>query len=331
MGVRVVSKLDEGDLNKSVVSTIEAIDIEDVFKEQDPDFVDIPIDEEILKEAMDELNMLLGLEDIKQEVKNTIKLVKYYREIKRNIRNSFQLHSVFTGNPGTGKTSVARIIGKIYKGLGILERGHVVETDSSDLIAGYLGQTAGKTKEKILEAMGGVLFIDEAYALTEGNHPSFGKKAVATLLKQMEDNRGKIAVIVAGYTKPMKRFIESNPGLQSRFDQTMIFEDFSSEDLYKIALKMIDDNGLVAEQKALDHIKTYLEFLYATRNQFFGNARSVRKIVERAVRNQNLRMASMEADKRTDKDIETISFNDVKEFIVDPTLTSGGIGFRFGK
>ena len=331
MGVRVVSKLKEKDLNKTVVSTIEAVDIEEVFLEKNAKHVDIPIDEEILKDAMGELDKLLGLEDIKQEVKNTIKLVRYYREIKKDVRKSFQLHSVFTGNPGTGKTTMARIMGKVYKGLGILERGHVVETDSADLIAGYVGQTADKTKQRILEAMGGVLFIDEAYSLTDGNHPGFGKKAVATLLKRMEDSRGEFAVIVAGYTKPMEKFIESNPGLKSRFDQTMTFNDFTAEELYQIGLKMIDDVELVAEKDALDHIRQYLDSLYATRNQFFGNARSVRKIVERAVRNQNLRMASLKAEDRTDKAMKTISLDDVKEFGVNRTLTSQGMGFKFGK
>lgn len=331
MGVRVVSKMDDKDINKTLVSTIEEVDVQQVFKERTRDIVDIPIDKEVLDEALDELDKLLGLEEIKQEIKNTVKLVKYYREINRDIRRSFQLHSVFTGNPGTGKTTVARIMGKIYKGLGILERGHLVETDSGDLIAGYLGQTAEKTKKRITEAMGGVLFIDEAYSLTDGNHPDFGKKAVATLLKQMEDKRGEFAVIVAGYTKPMQNFIESNPGLKSRFDQTMVFDDFSAEDLYKIAVLMIEANSLKVDKAALDHIKEYLEFLYSTRNQFFGNARSVRKIIERIVRNQNLRMASMKPEERTEEAIKTIVLDDVKEFVANPTLTSSGIGFKFGK
>ncbi len=186
------------------------------------------------------MDSLIGLNSVKQEVRDLIKLVRYYREIGKDVRNAFPIHSIFKGNPGTGKTTFARIIGNIYKSLGVLERGHVIETDSSDLIAGFLGQTAIRTKEKIFDALGGILFIDEAYALTEGQHPEFGKKAVATLIKQMEDRRGDFGVIVAGYTKPMNVFVESNPGIKSRFDQTMVFQDFSKAELFEIAVSMLE-------------------------------------------------------------------------------------------
>ena len=184
---------------------------------------------------MSELNALTGLANIKQEVNELIKLTKYYREIDRDVLKAFSMHSIFLGNPGTGKTTVARIIGKFYKALGLLERGHVIDADGSDLVAGFVGQTSLKTKDLVKQAMGGILFIDEAYAITEGGPNSgghdFGKKAIAALIKEMEDHRSEFGVIVAGYTDNMKSFIESNPGIKSRFDRTFHFEDFTENEL----------------------------------------------------------------------------------------------------
>ncbi|MDQ3018084.1 MAG: AAA family ATPase, partial [Bacteroidota bacterium] len=158
--------------------------------------------EKILQEALDDLNALTGLENIKNEVNEMVRLVKFYQETGKDVLNKFSLHSVFTGNPGTGKTTVARILSRIYKGLGILAKGHLVEVDREGLVAGYVGQTAIKTGEKINEAMGGVLFIDEAYSLAQerGSPYDFGGEAIQIILKRMEDMRGKFVVIVAGYT-----------------------------------------------------------------------------------------------------------------------------------
>ncbi len=328
MGVRVMKNLREEELNKQLVSTIREEDIEGLINRAGKSLVDIPTDEELLSDTMKELDGLVGLNLIKTEIKNTIKLVRYYRDINRDVQKAFSIHSIFKGNPGTGKTTIARIMGNIYKSLGILERGHLIETDASDLIAGYIGQTALKTKEKIEEAMGGILFVDEAYSITEGRHPEFGKKAVSTLIKQMEDRRGEFSVIVAGYTKPMDAFIESNPGLRSRFDQTFHFEDFSEQELFDIAIYMFASADMSMDKKAEAHLKEYLQYLYINRNQYFGNARSVRKIVERAIRNQNLRMASLTAEERTGTMVETITLDDFSDFSVQEHLSKHGIGFK---
>lgn len=331
LGVRVMKKMKGQEMNKQMVSTILEEDIKDIFTDRLTNYIDIPTDEELLAFTMKELDSLIGLDIIKQEVRNLVKLVKYYREIRKNVRKSFPLHSVFTGNPGTGKTTLARIMGNLYKALGILERGHLVECDSGDLVAGFLGQTALKTKEKINEAMGGVLFIDEAYSLTDGSHPDFGRKAIETLIKLMEDRRGEFAVIVAGYPKPMKAFIESNPGLESRFDQTYTFQDFTEGELYVIAHSMFRDAEFSLTPDAEEQLKNYLSFLYKNRNQFFGNARSVRKIVDRAVLNQNLRMASLEPAQRTTEMTGQITAEDLKGFGAESVAgSSRPVGYKFG-
>ena len=328
MGVRVMHQMKDSKITRKMVSTILKEDVEDIFTDKLKNYVEMKLDEELLAIALKDLDRLVGLEKIKQEVRNLIKLVKYYREIRKNVRKSFPIHLIFTGNPGTGKTTVARIMGNIYKALGILERGHVVECDASDLIAGYLGQTAIKTKEKIQEAMGGVLFIDEAYSLTGGRHPDFGKKAIETLIKQMEDKRGEFSVIVAGYTRPMRDFIESNPGIDSRFDQTFEFSDFTMEELFTIGLGMFREAELEPDEQACAHLRKYLGFLYRTRNQFFGNARSVRKIVEKATLNQNLRMASLEPGKRTVQMVSIVTLDDLREFSMENATASHSIGFK---
>jgi len=329
LGVRVVSELKDSEINTKVVSTIEEEDVAEAFATTQADYVDIPTDQEQLTEALEELDDLIGLDDMKQEVRNMIKLTRYYREINKDIRKSFSIHSIFTGNPGTGKTTVARIIGKIYKALGILERGHLVESDASDLIAGFVGQSALKTREKIEEAMGGILFIDEAYSMTEGRNAEFGKKAVAALLKQMEDRRGKFAVIVAGYPEPMDNFIRSNPGLKSRFDQTFHFNDFSADELMTIAKLMLAQAGLTPNDEAAEYLKDYLSVLHQGRNQFFGNARTVRKIVEKVVRKQNLRMASLAPKERTKEMLKLLSLEDVQDFSsTEISVSRQPVGFR---
>lgn len=319
LGIRIVRNSNHKKLTKQILSTIEDQDIEDLSIRKNSVSVKIQTDKELLAEALNELNNLTGISKIKREVEELIRLTKYYQEIDRDVLKAFSLHAIFTGNPGTGKTTVARIMGKIYKALGLLERGHVIEADGSSLIAGFVGQTSLKTKELIKSAIGGVLFIDEAYAITEGTLTNnggdgFGKKAIAALIKEMEDHRGSFSVIVAGYTQNMKQFVETNPGIKSRFDKTFHFEDFTEQELWTIAKNMFLNNALKPDAKAEKHLKNYISQLYLNRNKFFGNARSIRKLVEKCVRNQELRMADLPKEKRTKKLISTLIIDDVLEF-----------------
>lgn len=330
MGLRLMKKADVKKLTKKVLSNITLADVQKIKTPKKKAKLDIPIDEELLKISLEDLNKLIGLDNIKKELNEEIKLVRYYRETGKDILNRFSLHTVFKGNPGTGKTTVARIIAKIYKALGLLERGHCVETDREGLIAGYTGQTAIKTKEMIESSMGGVLFIDEAYALTDG-HGGYGNEAVEVLLKNMEDKRGKFAVIVAGYPDNMDNFLLANPGLKSRFDRTFDFQDFSIDELYEIAELMLSEENLVPDSSAKEHLTKYLATLYSKRDKHFGNAREVRKTVEKAIKNQHLRMASMDSTLRTDKAMATLTADDLKEFeITGAASRKGNLGFMYG-
>jgi SpoVK/Ycf46/Vps4 family AAA+-type ATPase len=333
MGLRIMLNENPALLTKEDLSTIHAEDIDKIFAPKLRSIADIPVDEELLRSALATLHSMIGLGAVKTEIDELVKLVRFYKEIGKDIRQSFSLHAVFTGNPGTGKTTVARLLAQIYKALGILERGNLVECDRQTLVGGYVGQTAIKTNEVINKAMGGVLFVDEAYALSEGGENDFGKEAIEAILKRMEDERGEFVVIVAGYTDNMKRFLESNPGLSSRFDRTMFFDDYNAEQLYEIALRMLNSNSIKPNLQASEHLKAYLEFQYKTRNQYFGNARSVRKVVEEAIKNQHLRLAKVETEQRTIDMIQELTFEDVEEFKIDYSAVTEKrtIGFNTGK
>ena len=305
MALRLMQVSDQKSLSKEQLSTITQEDIAKVFADRNRKKLKLPVNEPELQSALLELNELIGMANIKNEIDELVRLIKYYNDIGKDVLNKFSLHTVFTGNPGTGKTTVARILGKVFKALGILERGHTVEVDRESLVAGYLGQTAIKTNAKIEEAIGGVLFIDEAYALADsGSTNDFGKEAIEVILKRMEDLRGQLVVFAAGYTDNMNTFLTSNPGLNSRFDKKLHFDDYAPEDMMQIALKNLKKEDLTATQEAQNHLLNYFTDLYKNRDKFFGNARTVRQTTDEAVKNQNLRMAKIPAALRNEQDIQ---------------------------
>jgi stage V sporulation protein K len=202
------------------------------------------------------------------------------------------LHLVFTGNPGTGKTTVARLLAEICRALGVLKRGHLVEVDRSGLIGGYVGQTALKTKQVIESALDGVLFIDEAYSLTQSKSESdFGAECIATLLKAMEDHRDSLIVIVAGYVDLMSDFLKSNPGLRSRFPKEVYFPDYGKDELVLIFNGIAESNGFILSAEADNHAQARIEDIYTQRSETFGNAREMRTFFELTIQRQANRLA----------------------------------------
>lgn len=240
-------------------------------------------------ECLKKLDGFVGLESVKKEIANLAAFLNL--QIRRGETNTFQgKHYVFTGSPGTGKTSVARVMAEVFHTLGILSRGQLVEADRSKLVAGYSGQTAIKTNQLVDSAIGGVLFIDEAYTLNSGDNDSFGSEAIDTLLKRLEDDRGKFVCIVAGYTDRMHDFIDSNPGLKSRFTQTIHFDDYTPTELTEIFMRMVSDRHFVADDATRQAIQRLFEQLYLRRDKNFGNAREVRRIFDETVERQSQRL-----------------------------------------
>ena len=254
-----------------------------------------------LEELMAELDGLCGLDKVKADVKSLINLVKV-----RRLREEaglpvppMSLHLVFLGNPGTGKTTVARLLARLYHAIGVLSQGQLVEVDRSGLVAGFVGQTALKTQEVIQKAIGGVLFIDEAYALVnQDNGNDFGREVIEVLLKNMEDHRKDLVVIVAGYSQLMEKFIHSNPGLESRFNKYFYFEDYDGAQLFTILQSMCVKNGYVLTPEGEALARRELMALYEDRDENFGNARDVRNLFEQAVARQSDRVARLEAPTR---------------------------------
>ena len=247
------------------------------------------------KSGMEELNELIGLKTVKHDVEEMISLAKVrkMREEKGMKTAPVSLHLVFSGNPGTGKTTVARILAKLYKEIGILSEGQLVETDRSGLVAGYVGQTAIKTKKKIDEAMGGVLFIDEAYMLNQEGE-NYGQEAIDTILKAMEDHRDEFIVIVAGYTDLMREFIESNPGLKSRFNKFFEFPDYTVDELQQIFDLQCKKYQYKLDEDAEKAVKEEIIKLEAEKGENFANAREVRNLFEKIITNQATRVAAIE-------------------------------------
>ena len=259
---------------------------------------------ESVEELLAELDGLVGMEQIKRDVRSLINLIKVRKLRQENdlAVPELSLHMVFTGNPGTGKTTVARLLARLYHAIGVLEKGTLVEVDRSALVAGYVGQTAIKTREAIDKAMGGILFIDEAYALApeNGSGSDFGQEAIETILKIMEDERDELIVIAAGYPDPMERFISSNPGLESRFGKYFHFEDYNGAELFEIFKVQCKKNQYEPDEAAAAYAEKLFTELYENRDENFGNARDVRNIFEKAVARHSDRVAALEAPTRQD-------------------------------
>ena len=248
---------------------------------------------------MAELDSLIGLADVKKEVSSLINLIKV-RKMRENHGlkvMDMSFHMVFTGNPGTGKTTVARLVAKIYKQLGFLSKGQLIETDRSGLVAGYVGQTAGKVTDVVNSALGGILFIDEAYALArKGMDNDFGREAIDTLVKLMEDHRDDLVVIVAGYTDEMHDFLTSNPGLISRFNKYIDFKDYTDQELMDILHMNAGRQGYEVSADADNVVKDMLSAMTLSDRLDFGNARGMRNTLEKLVQAQANRIAALEGD-----------------------------------
>lgn len=262
--------------------------------------------------AAKELNALIGLTSVKSEINSLTNYIKVQkmREEKGMKVSPVSLHCVFTGNPGTGKTTVARIVSEIYKELGLLQKGHLVETDRSGLVAEYVGQTAVKTNKIIDSALDGILFIDEAYSLVDGGNSDYGKEAIATLLKRMEDDRDRLVVILAGYTDDMKRFIDSNPGLQSRFNRYIEFPDYSADELFQIFESSTKKYEYSLTEEAASVLKSILNNAVEHKDKNFGNGRFVRNLFEKVIENQANRISSV--SDITAESLATIEVEDIQ-------------------
>ena len=279
-------------------STVISAQFTEVSRKYAADFTaraaDPGVNEEDISAIFKELDALVGLEPVKNEVHRSTNFARM--QVMRRQQGlpvvQASMHSVFFGNPGTGKTTVARLMGRIYKSLGLLRRGHVVECDRGRLVAEYVGQTAVRTHAMIDSALDGILFIDEAYALAGRGAEDFGSEAIETLLKRMEDDRDRLIVIVAGYTGPMEQFIASNPGLESRFTNYLKFPDYAPAELAEIFHRMAAQSGLVCAPETTAATLAICERLHALRNEQFGNAREMRNLFESAVRNQSTRLVS---------------------------------------
>ena len=286
----------------------ETADAKPAEKTPEPEEEVLPVED--MEDLKKELDSYIGLDVVKEEVRNLINMVSVYKLRKEHDlpTTDMSLHMVFTGNPGTGKTMMARMMARIYRSLGILSKGQLVEVDRSGLVAGYVGQTALKTQKVIEKAMGGVLFIDEAYALNGKSENDFGQEAIDTVLKAMEDHRDDLVVIVAGYTDLMEKFIHSNPGLESRFNRFLLFEDYTPDQMLAI-FKMLCKKGCYHLAEGVEEmVRDYITEENGD-PETFGNARGVRNIFEHILVAQNNRLAAM--DTVTKEDLMEITQDDV--------------------
>jgi SpoVK/Ycf46/Vps4 family AAA+-type ATPase len=309
------SKLAAVERNKKALSTIMQEDIQAILKTSSGKDFQVGVDDENLKIALVKLEQLTGLTSVKKEIAELVKLAKFYQQQGENLQTKFCDHIVFSGNPGTGKTTVARMFSQIYAALGILGKGHLVEADRQALVASFVGKTAEKTTELINHSLGGTLFIDEAYTLVKSGDSGsdFGKEAIDTLLKRMEDDRGKFIVIAAGYTDQMKSFLDSNPGMQSRFTKFIHFEDYTPDELMKIMEHSLSEKHLSLDPAAKEKLSKYFNEIYRTRDKTFGNARLVRNIVGNAIRKQVLRIVDIQKENLTEEITKIILAEDIQE------------------
>lgn len=269
---------------KADIENYEEINIEDLQTLTAKDF-GVDLDADIVGKAskyLDELNSLIGLENVKSKINEIIKYVQYQKDNEKlgfEYKNPY-MHMVFAGNPGTGKTTVALLVGKLLKSLGILKKGHLVLATRADLVSGYVGQTAMQTLDKVKEAYGGILFIDEAYSLASLSQNDYGKEAIDMLIKEMEDNRDKLVVILAGYTKRMEELMDMNPGFESRISHTILFEDYTPDQMLQIFQSMCLKQKYKADEETMRSLKQLFNHTYSKRDENFGNAREVRKLFE---------------------------------------------------
>lgn len=286
-------------LNSSLIEYYGYLTLQDICKPN----TTITEDTRTLHELLDELNALIGLDPVKEKVRELIVYQKVQKLRRENQLYSSKntLHLAFVGNPGTGKTTVSRIVGRIYKQIGILSKGHFIEVSRTDLIAGYQGQTALKVKKVIEQARGGVLFIDEAYSITENDHSdSYGRECLTELTKALEDYREDLVVIVAGYTEPMTKFFDSNPGLKSRFNTFIEFNDYSPTELYRILFSMCKNNDYALNKDAEKKIHMFFEKQVSSKDENFANGRLVRNLYSDLVMNHAKRVANLSNIKKND-------------------------------
>ncbi len=269
-----------------------------------------------IDQVLQELDSLIGLGKVKRLVRGIKAFIEVQRlrSLEHLAAEPLVLHMVFKGNPGTGKTTVARILGKVFKEMGVLQKGHLCEVERADLVGEYIGHTAQKTRDQIKRALGGILFIDEAYSLARGGEKDFGKEAIDTLVKAMEDHKDDLVVILAGYLREMEYFLRTNPGLKSRFPIHIEFPDFTLEELLKIAEMMLQKREYVTATEAAEALAAHLRSRLELGEENAGNARLVRNLIERAVRLQAVRLTGRGAPDRgpfTRKDLMLIVRDDI--------------------